>query len=176
MVALALVYGDGMARAAAPVFAALTLAAAAGALLTMRRPAGLALAVLAALLFHAGGRGLVAPHLEPFTLSRRIAQIIPPEARPAATTDYREPSLVFQLGGDVAFLAPEAMAPAAREGRFASYATPRALVPEVEAALIESAGCARVLGEARGLNYSNGDAVDLTVLAPGADCRSPGEP
>jgi hypothetical protein len=82
---------------------------------------------------------------------------------------------VFHLGGDVEFLAPAEMAQAAREGRFASYAAPRGLAAEVEAALAGSAGCARVLGQISGLNYSNGDAVDLVVLAPGTDCSSSAE-
>jgi 4-amino-4-deoxy-L-arabinose transferase-like glycosyltransferase len=169
-IALAFIYGDTTARTAAIVCGALTLVCAGAALPTRRSAAGLALALLAALIFHAGARGLVAPHLAPFTLSRRIAALIPPEARPAATTDYREPSLVFQLGGDVEFLAPEEMAEAARAARFASYAAPRALAPDVEAALVQSAGCADVLGEVSGLNYSNGDPVDLVVLAPGTAC------
>lgn len=174
MIALALIYGDGLARMAAFPFAAATLLCTGLALQRRRAASGLMLAIAAALVFHIGGRGLVAPHLGPFTLSQRIAAAIPPDARPAATIDYREPSLVFQLGGDVEFLAPEEMAPAAREGRFASYAAPRAIAPEVEAALIESAGCARKLGEVSGLNYSNGDPVDLVVLAPGGDCPSAG--
>jgi len=170
MIVAAWMFGDGFAQGAAVVFAATTAALALFAVMRRRAASGLALAVLAALVWHAGGRGLVAPRLEPLTLSSRIAALAPPEVRPLATTDYREPSLVFLVGGRIGFLAPEEMADAARAGDFGAYAVPRALAPEVIAA-IQDSGCApRTLGEVSGINYSNGDAVDLIVVAPVGSC------
>lgn len=169
-IVLAWMFGAEGARIAAVLTGIAAGALALAALIKRRRAAGLALAVLAALVWHIGARGIVAPRIEPFTLSARLAQIVPPEARPLAVADYREPSLIFLLGGEVGFVAEEAMAQAAGEGRFAAYAAPRAQAAAVRDAIEARHGCAGTLGEIAGLNYSNGRMIDLVVLAPGRSC------
>ncbi|OXE37226.1 MAG: 4-amino-4-deoxy-L-arabinose transferase [Phenylobacterium zucineum] len=133
----------------------------------------LGLALPLGLLGHAALVGGLAPHLEPLLLSQRTeallasAHLLPRQGvypGPVAVAGYAEPSLVFAVGtgtklGD-ARDAAEALAdrrPAVVEAREK---------PAFDA-LIKAGGLTpRRIGEVKGLDYSNGDDMILTVYAP----------
>ena len=166
-------YGDPGDTTAAALAAALAAAAGlAGAVLLVRRSAGLALTIAGTLgvLAHAALAGLLIPRLEPLLLSPRAATALEqanlhPRAGlapgPVEVAGYAEPSLVFLLGtgtglGD----APEAVEAVAL-GRPALVE--ESMRPTFEAALRARGVAARPVTTVDGFNYSNGDDTALTL-------------
>jgi 4-amino-4-deoxy-L-arabinose transferase-like glycosyltransferase len=116
---------------------------------------------------------LIAPGLDRLWLSREAAGMVaryhPPKDAPVVAVGYREPSLVFLLGTETRFLAPDAAAHYITEARGAA-----ALVSDRDAAAFRSAleargWEARALESVDGLDYSNGQHMRLTLYtgAPG---------
>ncbi|HEX6841411.1 MAG TPA: glycosyltransferase family 39 protein [Stellaceae bacterium] len=116
---------------------------------------------------------LIAPGLDKLWLSRAAAAMVaryhPPKGAPVVAVGYREPSLVFLLGTDTRFLAPDAAAQYITDARGAA-----ALVSDRDAAAFKSAlkargWDARPLEHVDGLDYSNGQQMRLTLYtgAPG---------
>lgn len=173
LVALAWMYGGGLARGAAIATALIVMALTLAATLRQRRAAGLILAVAAALAWHVGGRGLVLPNLEPLNLARRIADVLPQTGGPTAMASYSEPSLVFLSRNRVRYFLPEDALDAARAGAFDSYAVPPDMIPDLESALAEAGLCGSELGRAAGWNYSNGRPIELVVLGDLRQCGAP---
>jgi 4-amino-4-deoxy-L-arabinose transferase-like glycosyltransferase len=115
----------------------------------------------------------IAPELDRLWLSREAAAMVaryhPPRDAPVAAVGYREPSLVFLLGTDTRFLAPESAAEYLTATRGAA-----ALVSDRDAAAFRNAlkargWDARALEHVDGVDYSNGQRMTLTLYtgAPG---------
>jgi len=111
---------------------------------------------------------LVAPGLDKLWLSREAAGMVaryhPPKDAPVVAVGYREPSLVFLLGTQTRFLAPDAAAQYITDARGAA-----ALVSDREEAAFRSAlGArgwdARSIESIDGLDYSNGQRMRLTLF------------
>lgn len=147
----------------------------AGAVLLIRQTPERALLVGGALgvAAHAALAAALIPRLEPLWVSREAAEAVA-EARllprqgiapaPVAVAGYAEPSLVFALGtptglGD----APEA-AEAIADGRPAIVEAREARA--FAGALKARGAAAREVARVTGLDYSNGDDVDLRIYAP----------
>ena len=125
--------------------------------------------------------GAFLPHLEPILLSKRIeavlakSQLLPRQGTapgPIAIAGYAEPSLVFAIGtgtdlGD-AKDAAEALA-----DRRAAVVEDREQ-PAFQATLKTLGVRPRLIGSVKGLDYSNGDKMTLSVYAPAAE--APVEP
>ena len=160
--------GAGVAGAAGVIGAFLLLALAA-ALLWWRPPAsrGAALIAALALAFVVPAGAAVLPGLQRVWLSRGAAELVArhPGAAgaPLVAVGYSEPSLVFQLGTSVRLATPEAAALALLHGG-------EALVADRDDASFRRAASARgldarPLGSVAGLDYSNGQAMVLTLYA-----------
>ncbi len=132
----------------------------------------LAWALPLAVLGHAALVGLMIPNLPPLLLSQRVAavlaraQLLPRQGiapGPVAVAGYAEPSLVFAVGtetdlGDAAAAAALAdNRPAVVESREQSA---------FRAALQPLKVAPRLIGIVKGLDYSNGDEMTLSVYAP----------
>lgn len=173
---LVTLYGDADDWAAG-LTAAVLLAAAglAGGVLLLIRGAGraLTLALILGVAGHAVLVGLLAPGLSSLWLSRRVevvlaqARLLPRQGMapaPLVAAGYAEPSLVFAVGtptdlGD----GPDAAA-ALADGR------PAVVEAREEPAFRDAAARLKFtphkIGEVRGLDYSNGDQMSLSVYAP----------
>jgi 4-amino-4-deoxy-L-arabinose transferase-like glycosyltransferase len=115
----------------------------------------------------------IAPGLDKLWLSREAAAMVaryhPAKDVPVATVGYREPSLVFLLGTETRFLAPDDAAQYITDARGAA-----ALVSDRDDAAFRSAlkargWDARAIEHVDGLDYSNGQRLTLTLYtgAPG---------
>jgi 4-amino-4-deoxy-L-arabinose transferase-like glycosyltransferase len=180
-------YGDRSDAFAAILTAVLYLAAGgAGAVLLLRKRgfraliAALALGVLA----HGMLAGVLLPRLEPLWLSKRAADLVRQAALdprtglaqgPIEVAGYAEPSLVFALGTKTGLDDAGEAAEGVAQGR-------PAIVEKREDAAFQAAlaarhATARSVGSVSGVDYSNGDAMTLTVYAPtvpGRRMASPG--
>ena len=123
-------------------------------------PATLALGMVA----HGAVVGLVAPRLDPLWSSRAVdaaldrARLAPGEV---AVTGYSEPSLVFALGTRTRLSTAQQAADLVAAGRPAVVEA--AERPAFLAALAARGITATPIGEVRGLNYSRGDPVRLSL-------------
>ena len=165
------------------VFATALLLAAAGLIggwAMLRGPAvkALALSLPLGLLGHAVLVGSLAPRLEPLLLSQRTeamlasAHLLPRQGvypGPVAVAGYAEPSLVFAVGTRTQLGDAKEAAEALAENR------PAVIEARQQAAfdtLIKAARLTpRKIGEIKGLDYSNGDDMTLTVYAPQPETR-----
>lgn len=160
------------------IFSAGLTIAAAGLLAVGRRTAALVAAALAGLVVWVNAFGLTLPNLNTFWMSPRIVEGV----RTAAvcptpllvSTPYHEPSLVFLHGPDRVRLAdsPEEAA------QVMSSAGPCAVAlvgqEQAESFLAASRAMGSALspvGVVSGLNYSDGEALNLTLYAPNAEAR-----
>jgi len=133
----------------------------------------LAISLPLGLLGHGVLVGGLAPHLEPLLLSQRTqamlakASLLPRQGvypGPIAVAGYAEPSLVFALGTQTQLGNAKDAAAALADDR---PAVVEAREKPAFDALIKSAGLAPIrVGEVKGLDYSNGDDMTLTVYAP----------
>ncbi len=165
LIGLPLRFGDHLATAG--VFGAVLLLALTGALLWYRPGPGATTALIAALsLAFAMPAGLgVLPGLDRLWLSRAAAGLVarhPPAAgAPLVAVGYSEPSLVFLLGTDLRLATPGGAAEGLAGGG-------EALVSGREDSMFQQALGARGLiarpvGSVRGLDYSNGQRMVLTL-------------
>ena len=133
----------------------------------------LAISLPLGLLGHAVLVGGLAPHLEPLLLSKRTeallagAHLLPRQGvypGPVAVAGYAEPSLVFGVGSHTQLGDARDAEKALEESRPAVVESRQA--PAFDA-LVKAAGLAPIrVGEVKGLDYSNGDKMTLTVYAP----------
>jgi len=164
LVGLPLRFGDGVV-AAAIVGGALLLALAAA--LLYWRPGPMptaALAVALSLAFLLPAALGVLPGLDRLWLSREAAALVgrhPETKRPLVAVGYSEPSLVFLLGTDLRFATPGA-AGEALTGSGGAIVSGRE-EPMFRQALGARGLAARAVGEVRGLDYSNGQRMVLTL-------------
>ena len=166
-VLLPVYYGDGFDPNLLPIAAAIVLATGLAAWLAVigRYPAAVMAALLAGLVTWPALVVRVAPELTQLWVSRNVAEVIDSLAirGPIASAGFTEPSLVFLLGtgtkltdgvGAAEFLArhPDsaAVVAATERDRFLGQAAALGLNPAP-------------LGEVKGLNYSRGKPVDLTL-------------
>lgn len=168
-------FGSGPAQVWASLTFGLALAAAAiGGLLLVRQAAvsGLVVAMVLGSLSHAALARLLAD-LDPLWISSRLerslieAGLDPRQGRlpgPVTLAGYAEPSSVFLLGTETELGDGTAAARAIAEGR------PAVVEARQEAAFRAELGRLRqgvvTRGAVEGVNYSNGDAVSLTLYAP----------
>ena len=125
------------------------------------------------LLGHAVLVGGLAPHLEPLLLSTRTeamlasAHLLPRQGvypGPVAVAGYAEPSLVFAIGTRTQLGDAEDAVTALSENRPAVVEARQKAGFE---ALVRAARLSpRKIGEVKGLDYSNGDDMTLTVYGP----------
>ncbi|MFC3078833.1 ArnT family glycosyltransferase [Phenylobacterium terrae] len=180
---LASEYGDPSDVGAAALAAGLFVAAGgAGAYMLARKAVRGALLTAGALAILAHGALAAAflPRLEPLWLSREVEEalaarrLLPRQGiapAPVAVAGYAEPSLVFALGtptdlgdaGDAA-AAIAAGRPAVVEGREEAAFQAGLEILRARAALV---------GRVQGLDYSNGDEMDLRIYAPRSPVRAP---
>jgi 4-amino-4-deoxy-L-arabinose transferase-like glycosyltransferase len=162
LIALPIRFGDGVAPdgiVGAGLLAGLTAG------LLYRRPAPpMMTALLAAmsLVFAVSAAGFVVPALDRLWLSRAAAALVasdlPPADKPLAVIGYNEPSLVFLLDGKVrAGVADTPVAAGA-----AALVSDRAAAAFLQN-LAARGHVARPLDSARGLDYSNGQQMTLTL-------------
>jgi 4-amino-4-deoxy-L-arabinose transferase-like glycosyltransferase len=139
-----------------------------------QRMAAIAAAGLAGLLVFTTTFAISLPRVETLWLSARVADaahaVAPCPLSPLTTTRYREPSLAF-LYGPEAFVLVDTPAQSA-EALARNPACGLALIDASEEAAFRARADSLdlpVTAKARvaGLNYSNGDAMDLTVFASG---------
>lgn len=161
---LAFIYGTGPAVPLAIAGCLALLAASAGALFTQPVLARVALALLAALCWHWTARALVVPHLDPLFTARDFSGVFEPEERPIGSYAFTEPSLVFLLDGGIAIAPREAVLDGAASGELSAFIIPRGDEDALRAALADRASCLQILKRADGLNYSNGDELDLLAV------------
>lgn len=165
LIGLPLRFGDQIVMAG--VFGAVLLLALTGALLWYRPGPGTTTALFAALslAFAVPATLSVLPGLDRLWLSRAAAGLVahhPPAAgAPLVAVGYSEPSLVFLLGTDVRLTTPRGAAEALVSGG-------EALVSSREDSLFRQALAVRGLvvqavGSVRGLDYSNGQRMVLTL-------------
>jgi|HubBroStandDraft_1064217.scaffolds.fasta_scaffold00318_27 4-amino-4-deoxy-L-arabinose transferase-like glycosyltransferase len=129
-------------------------------------PSSALVAILAGLLVLVPGLEGVLPSLDALWLSRSAAQLIATERIPGeriGSSGYTEASLVFLLGTDTALVSPEAAAE-----DLAQHLIGLALIEEraddaFRAALAAHELQPRALGRVRGLDYSNGKRMVLTL-------------
>jgi 4-amino-4-deoxy-L-arabinose transferase-like glycosyltransferase len=151
------------------------LAAGSGAILLWRRQAGAAAlaASLAAVVGHGALIGGVLPALRPLWLSASaVAALAHAGASPwqgvtpgpVTVAGYAEPSLVFLLGADTELGDAQAAADAIAEGRPA-IVEGRADAA-FRAALIQGGDRAALIGQVKGLDYSNGRTDILRLYRP----------
>jgi len=155
---------DGAAAALTLAGAALVAGLTLAALVVPRLSARIALALTAALAWHWTARAVAVPQAEPLFTAGEFVGVFKPAERPVGTYAFTEPSLVFRLGGGVAIQPRERVFAGAASGALPAVIVPRADLPALRAALAERARCAQIIGEASGLNYSNGDALDLVAV------------
>ena len=104
----------------------------------------------------------VLPALERLWLSRSAAAIVAQHRRaPLVAVGYSEPSLVFLLGADLRFASPGAAAEALSGGGEALVSGRED--PMFRQALAARGLTAQPLGSVRGLDYSNGQRMVLTL-------------
>jgi 4-amino-4-deoxy-L-arabinose transferase-like glycosyltransferase len=129
-------------------------------------------AVLASALVFGVGYCDVLPALRTIWLSPRIAAALA-AVRPCrdsvlATSGFAEPSLVFLAGGDLRLAGPSAAAALLSRDPACGLALVEARQAPQFLRLAAAAGVMpRGLAEIRGLNYSNGRRLDLTIYAAG---------
>jgi 4-amino-4-deoxy-L-arabinose transferase-like glycosyltransferase len=150
----------------------LLAAGVAGALLLFtRRPAAAAISAAALVsIAHGIAAAAVAPRLEPLWIARRTlsalraAELDPREGRtpgPVAVAGFEEPSIVFKLGTPTQLTDGRGAARAIAQGRPAivEAGQQRAFAERLQDLGLTATPVDRV----RGLNYSKGDPVDLTL-------------
>jgi 4-amino-4-deoxy-L-arabinose transferase-like glycosyltransferase len=169
-------YGDPSDVSAAALTAGLLAAAGLlGSYMMIRDAPGAALTAALALGIagHQALSAAFAPRLEPLWLSQRVertmalATLLPRQgmaSAPVAVAGYAEPSLVFALGTPTELGGPDQAALAIADDR------PAVVEAREDAAfrrkLAGLGAAAQVVGEVRGLDYSNGDALTLRIYAP----------
>jgi 4-amino-4-deoxy-L-arabinose transferase-like glycosyltransferase len=115
---------------------------------------------------------IVAPQLEDFRLSPRIAEAVAMHARPGdppvVVAGYGEPSMLFLLGTETVLTTG---APAGEEAlRRGGLFVITNFEQEAFMAELQTAGArAEALAEIDGINYSNGRALSLTLYRVGGD-------
>ncbi len=166
-------YGAATAMTAASVAGVLFVAAGiAGAIyLLQRRPLhALAAAGAFGVLAHGVAVGVAAPWLNTLWVSKHAAEVLEKAGidprngitpGPVAVVGYHEPSVVFSLGTETALTDAQGAADAIAEGRPA-IVEDAARQPFLDAVRAYGVTAAPV-GEVRGLNYSKGDRVHLTL-------------
>ena len=129
-----------------------------------------ALGVLA----HGAFAGGLAPNLEPIWLSREVAEelsetgLSPREGvmpGPVEVAGYAEPSLVFALGANTGLGGAREAAEAIVQGRPAVVESREE--PAFRQALAARGLVPRAAGAVRGLDYTNGDEMTLTLYRGG---------
>lgn len=138
----------------------------------------LALSIPLGLLGHAALVGGLAPHLEPLLMSKRTeallagAHLLPRQGvypGPVAVAGYAEPSLVFAVGTRTQLGDAKEAAEALAENRPAVVEARQQ--PEFDR-ITKAAGLApKAVGQVKGLDYSNGDDMTLTVYAPPTESK-----
>ena len=125
--------------------------------------------------------GAFLPHLEPILLSKRVeavlaqAQLLPRQGTapgPIAIAGYAEPSLVFAIGTGTDLGDAKDAAEALADHRAAVVEDREQ--PAFQATLKTLGVRPRLIGSVKGLDYSNGDKMILSVYAPAAE--APVEP
>ena len=167
-------FGDGAPPIAYLVVALALFAAIAAcrAVLHGKRQRGAALAGAAGVLFYVLAWQAIAPQLEDFRLSPRIADAVEANARigdpPVVVAGYAEPSIRFLLGTETLLTtgAPAAEEAIRRGGLFVvSDMEQRDFLDALMAENVRPAPLATI----EGLNYSNGRELRLTVYRVGSD-------
>ncbi|MEL6371569.1 MAG: glycosyltransferase family 39 protein [Pseudomonadota bacterium] len=145
---------------------------------THRRPMqGTVLACVASACFGIAILQFILPSIATLTVSQQLNRMIDEAdlhalhdgALPTLISGYREPSAVFLLGTETGFAGGEATARRAADERATASSRPRAIaIEERHLARFEEQATLnglelRVLGVIKGLNYSNGDDIQLTV-------------
>jgi 4-amino-4-deoxy-L-arabinose transferase-like glycosyltransferase len=177
-------YGDGSDLWAATLSGGLLAAAGlSGAYLMVRRaPRGALVAAMGlGLLGHGALAAALAPRLDPLWLSARTetamgrARLLPRQGvaeAPVAVAGYAEPSLVFALGTATEVDGPALAAKAIAEHRPAVVEARQEL--GFRQALAIYGAKARPVSRISGLDYSNGDAMTLTIyVADGVQEATP---
>jgi 4-amino-4-deoxy-L-arabinose transferase-like glycosyltransferase len=129
-------------------------------------------AVLALLVFPAAF-SLVAPRLDEFWLSRAAAGLVaryqPPHGAPVVAVGYSEPSLVFLLGTATRSLDPDGAAQYLTSARGAAALVSDDMDAAFRERLRQRGWEPRAFGSVRGLDYSRGSWMTLTLYtgAPG---------
>lgn len=180
---LASEYGDPSDVGAAALAAGLFVAAGgAGAYMLARKAVrgalltGGALAILA----HGALAAAFLPRLEPLWLSREIEEalaarrLLPRQGiapAPVAVAGYAEPSLVFALGTPTDLGDAGDAAAAIAAGRPAVVESREEAAFQAGLAILHAR--ATLVGRVQGLDYSNGDEMDLRIYAPRSPVRSP---
>jgi 4-amino-4-deoxy-L-arabinose transferase-like glycosyltransferase len=166
-------YGGATAMTAASVAGVLFVAAGiAGAVyLLQRRPLhALAAAGAFGILAHGVAAGVAAPWLTSLWVSKHTAEVLEKAGidprngitpGPVAVVGYHEPSVVFSLGTETALTDAQGAADAIAEGRPA-VVEEQFKKPFLDAVRAYGVTAAPV-AEVRGLNYSKGDRVHLTL-------------
>jgi hypothetical protein len=126
-----------------------------------------AAAVVAGAIFSAVALAAVLPRLEQLLISRNAANLIARSGalpKAVAVVGFHEPSLVFQVGTEIA------LSPSAADAADFLTKTPNSvalveqhLEAEFHQRLTQQNFTAEPLGNVKGLNYSNGDQVSLTL-------------
>ena len=133
----------------------------------------LAWALPLGLLGHGALVALLAPRLEPLLLSQRTEQVLgkahllPRQGvtpGPVAVAGYAEPSLVFAVGTGTELGGGQDAANALAQDRPAVVESRQQ--PAFQAALRKQRLAPRLIGEVKGLDYSNGAKMTLSVYAP----------
>ncbi|MEQ8771152.1 MAG: glycosyltransferase family 39 protein [Phycisphaerales bacterium] len=113
------------------------------------------LAIASAVVFAITLLGAVLPNLNRVWVSPRLAEHLPPDA-PVGAVGYHEDSLVFLTRGRLERLGNDA-------GPAWLDANPEGVLV-VPVGVVDSLGPVEVIAQVSGLNYSNGDAVDLRIV------------
>ncbi|MGD2131713.1 MAG: glycosyltransferase family 39 protein, partial [Maricaulaceae bacterium] len=133
----------------------------------------LLIAVAAGLAWHWSARYVVAPSIEPLWISANVSErleayslhprVSPNAKPPLVSVGYNEPSLIFLTDTDTVLTdAVEAARLAGAEAGRATLVEARDR-PAFEAELAAIGAGAVIVGEVRGLNYSRGDQVFITI-------------
>lgn len=169
MVYLAMTYGDGATQLTAWIAGGVVAALTAAAIATPMRWTRILLALLAALSWHWSARAIVAPNLDPLFTARDFTGVFEPDERPIGSYAFTEPSLVFLLDGGIAIEPRERVFQRAAGGELNAFIIPREDWQALRGALADRASCAHIIKETDGLNYSNGD--ELNLLAVRVNCE-----
>jgi 4-amino-4-deoxy-L-arabinose transferase-like glycosyltransferase len=123
-------------------------------------------AILTGLLVLVPGLAGVLPQLDPLWLSRSAAELVAVERAPGeriASSGYTEASLVFLLGTDTEFLAPDETASALARHHIALALVEKQGDAAFRTALASRSLAPHAFGQVQGLNYSNGKRLTLTL-------------
>ncbi len=176
--------GEGAHAWATPTIGLTLAAAGIGGFLMFHRLPLLAVAasIVLGMVAHGSLAG-VARNLEPLWISNRIADGLldagahPVAGRlqgPVAVTGYAQPSVVFLLGSETELTDGGGAARAIAQNRPA--AVEQADEAAFRAALSALGESPVTIGEVKGINYSNGDRVNLTLYRPEGPGAVPPEP